>query len=476
MNDALFPSPTTPPYSLPLGAEEFAQALRRGHGRAWEHAAAHGISDRAEAVIHATLHNLAYDPQCEGDRGAWMFGMIVAAGADDQVVPQLLQRIQELPTNEQTYWHEVQRAGVLAALARRGHDEARRLLYTALRKCDSSADIVAAEEIIDLDGADGLIHVCSSLGASLQADPALPVSDTPLLFYDERHGAGAAERVLAAVRPAHADLDAYLRHIESAAAPDESTGDPAMPAAARLPEGGGYMNLSNVRFERGSGGASRWLGAYSAADIIRWIEEAALGDKGYWLTMWGRRAPDEAVAEVARALDVEQEPMRLARYLRVFTRRELPSLTDAIVGLGEHADADVRDRAYRALARVADARIRELGLRLLTRDRMVEGALSLFESSYQPGDHAAIEQALAAPADDEAMHTIVYSLADVFSKNPLPDCQRLMLFVYERSPCGNCRNRAVKAMQETGTLPPWVAAECRHDAMDELRERFGGIS
>jgi hypothetical protein len=59
-----------------LSLTDFTRALKNGHGSALRQAHAHGLEGLEEAVLNACLENQAYDPQCEGARGTWMFELI----------------------------------------------------------------------------------------------------------------------------------------------------------------------------------------------------------------------------------------------------------------------------------------------------------------------------------------------------------------------------------------------------------------
>ncbi len=175
---------------------------------------------------------------------------------------------------------------------------------------------------------------------------------------------------------------------------------------------------------------------------------------------------------VAEALANENHPPRLCKYLLAFRRRRIPILTDKLLRLAEHPVRDVRWLMNIVLADVADPRVRELALRRLTPDGMLEKSLLLFVSNLEAGDAGLIEGALHVPDDPDDLHGIIHDLLDIFEKPAGGEAARLMLFAYEHSPCGNCRARAVKALDKIDAVPAWMAQECRFDAMEELRERF----
>ncbi len=194
--DDLIPSTTSPPYSLPLPIERFEAALRTGHGRAWQHAVNCGVADRLDAVVYACMHCLAYDAQCEGNRAEWMLALIDAAGVTDVVTPMLLESAAQPPDEDEGFWHAVQRCRVMLELAKRGEDAARALLYQSFRPNGETMDLIGCAEILELDGADGLIFVCQKLGQWIAEDASRQVDDQPLWKFDERAQPGVAARLL----------------------------------------------------------------------------------------------------------------------------------------------------------------------------------------------------------------------------------------------------------------------------------------
>ena len=110
MSKPTIPSTDTPPFSLPLSVREFERALSIGHGRAWLHASRHGVDGLHDVITHALLHSLAFDVQCEGDRGPWMMAIVDAANAGDLFYPKIIERVHEPPEGDYAYWHIHQRA------------------------------------------------------------------------------------------------------------------------------------------------------------------------------------------------------------------------------------------------------------------------------------------------------------------------------------------------------------------------------
>lgn len=56
-------------------------------------------------------------------------------------------------------------------------------------------------------------------------------------------------------------------------------------------------------------------------------------------------------------------------------------------------------------------------------------------------------------------HRLIFDLVEVCQCNPWPEMLEVMLFVYQTSPCTNCRYSIYETMSQAGLTPGWVASE-----------------
>jgi hypothetical protein len=75
---------------------------------------------------------------------------------------------------------------------------------------------------------------------------------------------------------------------------------------------------------------------------------------------------------------------------------------------------------------------------------------------------------LAPFADPEEQHDLVFGLVDLLESSPDLSSAELALYVYDRSPCSNCRRSAVQLLDRWRERPTWVTAELEHDAAIDL--------
>jgi hypothetical protein len=130
----------------------------------------------------------------------------------------------------------------------------------------------------------------------------------------------------------------------------------------------------------------------------------------------------------------------------------------------------VRQLAHRALSNYAHPAVRRLAIERLKASPFLESELELLSMNYQPGDASLIEHLLQVPADRDQLHHLICDLVRLYESNQVAESGRAMLFVYEESPCSNCRLDAFRVLVGTGTAPHWLLEECRHDSRDGIRE------
>lgn len=383
--------------------------------------------------------------------------MIDEAEAGELLYPKFIRQIQRAPAEACSFSDHSQRATVLGELSKRGVSGARdaldALFLENLRAPDR--EFVGAFDIIDVDGERGLLQVCSALGRESLARPAFDIEHWFTDVYDEDHGEGAAVRALTAHRDSDPGIDHFLSLMEArqAAMQPDSTGENAQTTWTD-----GVLRKS----------------AGEVIDQIRKHSQKADWDprgatERMWLRRWGIRASETDLEQILRALEESDSPVEQCLLLSAFNhRRPMPRISDPIVALAESHDEQVRFCAYWALANNSDPRIRAAGLRSLSPELIQNGSLKLLQSSYRLGDHRALEGALYLPGNVEELHTIVYDLASICVSARDPECLPLMLFVYEYSPSGNCRDRVVESMLKLGIAPEWLQEEWRFDAMEDV--------
>lgn len=93
--------------------------------------------------------------------------------------------------------------------------------------------------------------------------------------------------------------------------------------------------------------------------------------------------------------------------------------------------------------RVDSASVRQLALRSLTSGKWDGRHIGLFEANFRAGDEVLLARHLRVLDYDDEQHGLTFNLVDICQAHPLPELLSVMLFVYQTSPCSQCRATTV---------------------------------
>jgi hypothetical protein len=414
-------------FELPLTREQFRRALHRGHGRARLHVDRYGAREVREDILDAATTCRVYDPQIEGLHADWLAELCL----DADIVASILER-----SSEGESWDRRQRCALLKEFASRGSEAARKALYAECVRDENSSQLLGSDEIVELDGEAGFLFVARTMGTMLAEVPGYWVDDDLLRVFDEKYGVGRAAEILRS--RAHDDL-AIRRYLggvtERAVEIAESRTRPS--------------NLSR-----------------SWKEVVNAISTST--KTLYWLGHWGRHATREQLEPIVDIVRSASTPRVLENALRCLSHVfDLP-LEPRCFDLLLHDDEDVRLFSARVLAKHVDTRIRDAGRAALSRD--VRVAVTLFRRNGETKDGPAIAAALRPIGDPDEQHHLGYDVVELIESNREIREPLLALYVYEHSPCINCRSRATKALDASSACPPWLLTEGVRDAAEDVRE------
>ncbi|GLZ88707.1 hypothetical protein Pres01_47580 [Metapseudomonas resinovorans] len=417
--------------ALPLTKAAFFAALRTGHGRAIQQIENHGSNGLEDKIIEACVTCLSYDPQCEAARAPWLFAIVERAKLNTEVM-QAIKAIEHKPSSPKQRDFD-QRSAILKELAASGSDDARRLLYSSLARIPETSDVIGADDIVALDGMDGLIYVARQLGRWLQDDPDFWIDDHLCSQFDGEKGLAALERE-AAVDP---DVASYLAEIRKTC------------------EG---FSGSSTRFN---------TTAYTATEIVAHVKKNPR-DRCYWFRQWGAQADNDQREIVFAVLLASEEPEHAKRLFRCFTKTGVPRFESRLLQWIDHPDEELQWAAITALAPITHKELRQAAKRLIA-DGNIANGIALLVNNFVEGDFSMCAGQLARFEDADETHHLVGQLLDLCEAHPGIEALDCLLYVYEFSPCSTCRKRAVKALTDTNTTPLWVLAESAFDADPETR-------
>ncbi|ATQ42048.1 hypothetical protein [Caulobacter mirabilis] len=368
-----------------------------------------------EALVHACLHNQAYDPQCEHDRSAYLARLILETGDRTRLFTRLASRIDDPDVDVALLFD------VIARLAAEGGEAEAAAVRRAYADLPDEGRLDAMEAMVRLDGLPALLRCAERLEQDLDEDGW---RGKHLLDALKTRGKPDIDRALSAARAEHPSLERLMAHLE---APDAPT------LYADWPR-----DFPTVRAE-----LRRGIGPRGALYKV-------LSDDEWRL-----------ICEDFRS----QTQVGLARpYLRLFARRRFIGGPAELVGWMNGSDSRASWSATLALGWIASPLVREMALQQL-RAGKPRGA-RLLQANYRPGDFDLLLPMLRDAPSDEVAHDLSLAVLDLIGENnpPIDESLDILVALYEHTPCSMCRGDAVSHLVKAGQTPTWIAEECRFDA------------
>jgi hypothetical protein len=374
-------------------------------------------------ILDAATTCKVNDPQIEGLRADWLAELCVRAD--------LVESIVELPAAGSS-WDRNHRCALLKEFASRGHARARAELYAACVRDQPFSNVFGLEEIVALDGEEGLVFAARKLGSFLRDEADFWVDNGILLSFDESREKGRADEILRARAPGDDLIRRYLEGVADTA-------------------------------------AARGIGPSPARKSVEAVVSAITtsNEKLYWLGFWGRRATLEELTPILHIALTSSTTLVLENALRGLSQSDQLPLEPRLFDLLRHDDPWVRYICAQTLGHHVDPRVRAEGRSALGRD--LSAAVMLLHRNATAEDGGDLAAALHPIADPDDQHTLVYDLLRLADQCPEVREPLLGLYVYEYSPCMNCRERATRLLDAAHACPPWLLEEGIRDAAEEIR-------
>ncbi|NER36373.1 MAG: hypothetical protein F6J93_20725 [Oscillatoria sp. SIO1A7] len=426
-------------------AMPFGEAIQKGLGRAFIQVRDSGAQGLKEDILNACLQDLAYDAQCDNSRAEWLLAIADLTGEPEFYHDRILAALPDV-TEEEELWDANQLVELAAILAQRGSERARQAVYRKFDLQEFDASWLGAEQIIEIDGIKGLLHIAEILGAKLLREPehwegANLVSEASELYGKEAVVAALSERA-----EISANVRAYI---------DEIT------------KRSDFFEPNKSKKKKSSRQTDR--DRPTVEYIISKIEAGA--NWRYYGGVLGQRASDGEIEYLFERLLAETRREQLLRYLWLFRKREFPRLDDRLFELAASDDEEIQHAAIVGLAHTKDTSIRNLANRLLREKprSICHRALKLYNKNYEPEDCQLIESVLTLWEDSDWLHDIAFDLIHFIKAQEDPQLANLLFWAYERTPCAICRQYVVEDLLKRKQAPETLLQECFWDGDKEIR-------
>jgi len=429
-----------------LTQEQFRNAIQKGLGRAILHLKQNRSEPYLQEVIYACTHCTAWDLQCEEPRDRYLRWAIALTGPHPSLRKAVLNAL-STSTEPATTYQVFALAGGYAA---QGDQQARRIIYEKFDRNDAEAEFIGADTIIKLDHVEGLLYVARRIGRDVLqklSDGAVHLS----AIIGESSQEQEAREALNQAATSDPAIRAYLEALVG----DEGTFRAKVESGDRQGRSFDELRREVEACETG-------------VPFIQWIR-------------WARTATPDDLVQAARAIEREQRPDRLSKYLSIFRRTRktpYPLAPDRLIELVSSGAPSVSRLALHVLSGVQHPAIRQLFFHLISSRRHLESAFGLLLSNFRPGDEQFVskwlEEAQArgtTALTAEETHGICRNLLGLFRAIEDVEAVVPLLWTYENTPCAECRASAIEALIKRNAVSEELLTECRFDCCSWTRKQ-----
>lgn len=412
--------------------KEFKEAMLRGQGRCIQAVRSDPEKYRS-IVLWACSHEVAFDPQCEGCRSAFMYEII---GCYEDKTPFLRVLMEELrKTKSNGRWKVLYLAEVLSYFANDGVKDAAKavwdkyeVLYGALLKKKQRPEGVFPER-------DDFESLCLVLGSQKIAMVKI-AEDIGRLYRTKEFCDGndfewlfdsCAKKIMGTLKKQaekSENIASYLRESEKTE------------VQWQQPREQNHTQLTGVRL-------SRWLKNKADGEIVRQYAEAYL---------------------------LESNPNGRAKALEAFCRCPFPCDPMPIIEDAKSEHPELREAAWQAMENIRHPLVREFALEQLAVN--LEDALPVLLVNYQSQDEKLLSEYVKSIKVDFACTTNWHGAQlDVLGmkEHGLKAPGDLLCYIYETTYCSCCREYALLQMGKRRLLTPEILEECLHDSNYDIR-------
>lgn len=415
-------------------------ALQKGLGRAMQWATVGSLTE--EPLLDACLNDKRFDMEFEENRGDWLWNIMNAVGAAGRFRASLLEALCIATAEDNAY----QLCQLAMHYAQSGDKEFEVQLYDFVeRKPIADCPWIGEGQLLTLGGENAFRRIARVRGELLLGRD-WDWDDWALV--DRAIEKLGNDRVVGILR------------------------DSTDPAIHRF---GDTWQVQQQRRADKSAVQSHVdrMKAISPSEIFETVEGR---DTCYWLRGWGMHAEEDDLALVLNQLWNAEEPRIIAKLLRAFSRRPLPTFDPRLIELCHHLDAEVQRSALQALKMNSDPQVREFAIKELGERALKRRVVGLFIKNFQVGDERRLLEHVELPDDACERHSLLMDVIEVLEENPSADCSKFGVIAYYKTPCELCRFRTLRLLHDRKSAPEWLMEECRYDASDECRDYVGKVS
>ena len=443
-----------------MKSRQFRQYLKRGNGRCFSVLKSTAdVEKYRKDILWGCLNGFAFDAQCEGSRGAYLYRLVCLFPDRESFVPAITEKYLSLNTRKS--WEHLHFSELLSYFAEDGSKLAEKTLREKYKNIYNEMIAKKRFGLVDFDrecleylaiifglrNINSWIDVASDLGKLAIANNHYRNHfgfDWFLFYsrdkYTEKRLLNLLKKKKSTSESLSVFYDLYVSEIKAEKERNESRSQETdtVPPVEKLLE-----DSQNGQLVR--------------RDALRFRRQADADEK----------------IRLAKELEKENDPEKKADLLTVFFSTDYPGSKSKLIEYTESKNANLRENATRVFVSSKGSEIVSHALALLKQKTNRYAALCALIVNYKNKYKSLIlDELKAGQLSDDELHGIVMTINRA-KDNAIRLPRDFFEFAYDYSPCACCREHAVYYMSKHGWLTDEIINECVFDCNNDISQFVG---
>ena len=414
---------------------KFKSSIKRGTGEAILILRKNPNLDVTDLIINASINNLAYDPQCEGDRGFYLYELIKLSANREKIEIELLKKLSE---SVEDLYGDSQLFEIAKFMALDGNRKAKSIIYK--RYLSFEDESIDSRAIIAIDDFYGLKFIAVTEGKRLLNNHNYSIFSHYILEYaKEFHPEIDFKKKLKLESKNNKFIDAFLKEIQR--------------------EKNQWKQSSLIK---------------NKEDYNSIMEKIEKKEKrpSFLGRLAKRYLSFEDSIKLANNLEKESDKNRIIKYLWIFSEIKYPLKIDNLFKFLDFKNQRIRGNVTQSLKFFKDDRIRKFALNKLNSKKFDTEHLELLVENYEDNDDKIICKIIKNIKNESKLDSFGIRVLDIYEKNETKKCLEPLKAIYDKTSCSICRSAVIELMIKNKVLPDKIKEEIEYDSYEDTRKIF----